>query len=188
MARATDRHRENLVHTAMRLFRRQGYAGTGLQQILSESGAPKGSLYHYFPGGKEALAESATIYAGELVSKMLEDSFSRTRSGGAFATKVCNTYAQWMTESRFGSGCPIATTMLECAPSSTAITRAGRFAFGHWTEIAGRAFARDGRSPANARQRAETFIASVEGALILARVSESTKPLRHVAQMFTENT
>jgi hypothetical protein len=50
------KHKDALVCTAMRLFRRQGYASTGLQQILSESGAPKGSLYHYFPGGKEGLA------------------------------------------------------------------------------------------------------------------------------------
>jgi len=49
---STGTHKENLVRTAMRLFRRQGYASTGLQQILAESGAPRGSLYHYFPGGK----------------------------------------------------------------------------------------------------------------------------------------
>ena len=53
--------KDNLIRTAMRLFRRQGYASTGLQQIVAESGAPKGSLYHYFPAGKEALGEAAVI-------------------------------------------------------------------------------------------------------------------------------
>jgi len=52
-------HKASLVRAAMRLFRRQGFASTGLQQILSASGAPKGSLYHYFPNGKEALGAAA---------------------------------------------------------------------------------------------------------------------------------
>ena len=58
------RHREALVRTAMRLFRRQGFSGTGLQEILAESGAPKGSLYHYFPGGKEAIGAAARSATG----------------------------------------------------------------------------------------------------------------------------
>ena len=53
------KHKDSLVRTAMRLFRRQGYASSGLQQILAESKAPRGSLYHYFPGGKEELGEAA---------------------------------------------------------------------------------------------------------------------------------
>ncbi len=53
------KHKDNIVVAAMSLFRRQGYASTGLNQILQESGAPKGSLYHYFPGGKEQLGLAA---------------------------------------------------------------------------------------------------------------------------------
>ena len=168
----------------MRLFRRQGYAGTGLQQILNESGAPKGSLYHYFPGGKEALAEAATRNAGGLVAEMLEDCLSRTRSAESYTTKVCNTYARWMNESGFMSGCPIATTVLECAPTSEAITRTGNIVFDEWVDITARAFIRDGISPAKAKQRAEAFVAALEGALILSRVRESTSPLSSVAQAF----
>jgi len=68
-----QKHKENLVRTAMRLFRKQGYASTGLQQILADSGAPKGSLYHYFPGGKESLGEAAVAMAGRLIGEMLTD-------------------------------------------------------------------------------------------------------------------
>ena len=70
---ATALHKESLIRTAMRLFRRQGYASTGLNQILAESGAPKGSLYHYFPGGKEELAVAAVTLAGSMVKQLLED-------------------------------------------------------------------------------------------------------------------
>lgn len=48
--------RDNILRTASRLFRKQGYHATGLNQITAESGAPRGSLYYYFPGGKEELA------------------------------------------------------------------------------------------------------------------------------------
>ena len=115
MARAAL-HKENLVRTAMRLFRRQGYASTGLQQIVAESGAPKGSLYHYFPNGKEALGEAAVTLAGRLVREMLEGHAAKHADPVAFLRAYCRTMAGWMKESRFRSGCPVATTLLETAP------------------------------------------------------------------------
>jgi len=106
----TPKHRENLVRTAMRLFRQQGYASTGLQQILHESGAPKGSLYHYFPGGKEALGEEAVELAGGLVDDMLRKlAAEHAADPPAFVRGYCRTMARWMRESEYQSGCPIAT-------------------------------------------------------------------------------
>ena len=105
-------HKENLERTAMRLFRRQGYASTGLQQILAESGAPKGSLYHYFPDGKEAIGEAAVRLAGAQMTELLSDLAARHRSPEAFLAGYARTLAGWMEESDFRSGCPIATTLL----------------------------------------------------------------------------
>src|SRR5262245_34793894 len=104
----------------MRLFRRQGYASTGLSQIVAESGAPKGSLYHYFPSGKEALGESAIALAGGLMQETLAALAARHREPAAFLRAYCRTMARWMEESGFASGCPIATTLLETAPQSPA--------------------------------------------------------------------
>ena len=97
-------HKNNLVRTAMRLFRRQGFASTGLQQILDESGAPKGSLYHYFPGGKEALGEAAVELAGTLVQETLVDLAKRHEEPSAFVRGYCRVMAGWMAESGFRSG------------------------------------------------------------------------------------
>lgn len=177
-------HRANLVRTAMRLFRRQGYAATGLQQILAESGAPRGSLYHYFPAGKGSLAEAAVVMAGDLVSEMLQQHFDKTRSAKAFAARVCATYAEWMREGAFMSGCPIATTMLECAPNAPAIAAAGEQAHRRWIAIAAQAFERDGHGRAAATRRATAFIAAIQGGLILARVQRTTQPLLDVAATF----
>src|SRR5271165_4876433 len=64
-------HRQAIVRAAVALFRKQGFAATGLNEILSRSGAPKGSLYHYFPGGKAELGEAAVRQAGATVTRTL---------------------------------------------------------------------------------------------------------------------
>ena len=182
MGRA-PRHREVLVHTAMRLFRRQGYATTGLQQIVDESGAPRGSLYHYFPSGKEALGESAVGLAGGLIREMLEDLAARHADPAAFLRAYCKTMAGWMEESGFQSGCPIATTLLETAPRSPGITAAGARAIDGWIAVVGGVLARGGLTPREARSRAQLIVAAMEGALILARVRRSARPILDVAKL-----
>lgn len=179
------KHKQNLVRTAMRLFRRQGYASTGLQQILVESGAPKGSLYHYFPDGKESLAEAAVLMAGELVAELLTE-LGEKHAGDprGFVAAYCRTMADWMEESAYRSGCPIATTMLETVPASKALTQAGGDILDAWIVIASKVFADSGLSTSQARQRAQFLIAAMEGALIVARIRQSKRPILDVAKFF----
>ena len=66
------RHRGAIVRAAATLFRRNGYAATGINEIAEVSGAPKGSLYHYFPNGKDEIAEAAVRFAGAGVVATLE--------------------------------------------------------------------------------------------------------------------
>jgi TetR/AcrR family transcriptional repressor of lmrAB and yxaGH operons len=180
---AAAKHKQSLVRTAMRLFRRQGYASTGLQQILAESGAPKGSLYHYFPNGKEALGEAAVELAGGLVREMLAELAARHADPKAFLTAYCKVMAGWMQESHFRSGCPIATTLLETTPASPAITAAGRRAIDGWIEIVAGVLARARPRPSarDARRKAQLVVSAMEGALILSRVRRSTRPILDVA-------
>jgi TetR/AcrR family transcriptional repressor of lmrAB and yxaGH operons len=177
------RHKQNLVRTAMRLFRRQGYASTGLLQIVAESGAPKGSLYYYFPSGKEALGESAVALAGGLIREMLSDLAARHGEPRAFLRAYCRVMARWMQASGFRSGCPIATTLLETAPQSPGITAAGRRAVDGWIEVIGGVLSRGGMKQREARSRAQLIIAAMEGALILSRVRRSTRPILDVAKL-----
>ncbi|MGH0031526.1 MAG: TetR/AcrR family transcriptional regulator [Myxococcota bacterium] len=171
-------HKENLVRAAMRLFRRQGYAATGLQQILELSGAPRGSLYHYFPGGKEEIGAAAVELAGREVATLLEGLAAERASAADFVEAWFGQYADWMAESGFESGCPIATTLLETAPRSQRITAAGRQALERWTAIVAGVFARDGSPPAEAALGARHAIATLEGALVLTRVSATPDELR----------
>jgi TetR/AcrR family transcriptional repressor of lmrAB and yxaGH operons len=176
-------HKANLVHAAMRLFRRQGYASTGLAQILELSGAPKGSLYHYFPSGKKALGEAAVELAGSLIHELLVDLAARHAEPGPFLRAWCRTMADWMEESAFRSGCPIATTLLETAPASSAITAAGQRAIDGWIDVIAGVLVRAGTERREARSRAQLLVAAMEGALILARVRRSAGPILDVAKL-----
>jgi AcrR family transcriptional regulator len=177
------KHKESLVRTAMRLFRRQGYAATGLQQILAESGAPKGSLYHYFPNGKDALGEAAIGMAAGMIRELLADLAARHRQPKAFLRAYCKVMAGWMEESGFQSGCPIATTLLETAPQSPSITAAGRRAVDGWIEVVAGVLANGGMERREAWSTAQLIVAAMEGALILSRIRLSTRPILDVANL-----
>jgi TetR/AcrR family transcriptional repressor of lmrAB and yxaGH operons len=178
------KHKDSLVRTAMRLFRRQGYASSGLQQILAESAAPRGSLYHYFPGGKEELGEAAVGMAATLMGEMLADLANRHKSPEAFVKGYCRTMAKWMEESDFRSGCPIATTMLETAPHAPGLTKAGVAALDHWIGIIAPVFMAKGVSTKEARTKAQLLVATMEGALLIARIRQSAGPIHDVAAAF----
>jgi TetR/AcrR family transcriptional repressor of lmrAB and yxaGH operons len=175
-------HRDTLVRTAMRLFRRQGYASTGLQQILAESGAPKGSLYYYFPGGKEALGEAAVVMAGGMIAEMLSGLAKKHKAPKRFLRGYCKVMADWMEESDYRSGCPVATTLLETVPESTSIAAACGEAIDSWVSIIAGVYKADGMKARHAREKAESIVAAMEGALILSRVRQSSTPIMDLAK------
>jgi TetR/AcrR family transcriptional repressor of lmrAB and yxaGH operons len=180
-----QKHKDNLVETAMRLFREQGYASTGLQQILAESGAPKGSLYHYFPGGKESLGEAAVTLAGARIEEMLSGLATKhPRDAKAFVTAYCNVMAGWMKESQFYSGCPVATTLLETVPQSPALTEVGGNVLDSWITTIASVFVASGLPKCQAKERAQFLVAAMEGALIISRVRGSARPILDIAKFF----
>jgi TetR/AcrR family transcriptional repressor of lmrAB and yxaGH operons len=171
-------HRANLTFAAITLFRRQGYAATGLQQILAESQVPRGSLYHYFPGGKEELGATAVRVAGRIVADTLRELAEDAVSFPDFLSKYLHMLADGLEESGYRDGCPIATTLLECAPESETIRLAGAQAFEEWLEIIAGVLAQAG--DVNSQRRARGVLAATEGALMVARVQKSTSALREL--------
>jgi TetR/AcrR family transcriptional repressor of lmrAB and yxaGH operons len=174
------RHRDRIVHAAIRLFRQKGFASTGLAEILEKSGAPRGSLYHHFPGGKEEIGAEAVRVAGEVVSETLRDLLRRTEDGATFVAAYGALLARWVSASEFRDGCPIATTLLETTPDSARLAAVGEQALADWCEVIAAAFTRDGVAPTPARAHAEFVVAAVEGALLLARVQRSVEPIGRV--------
>lgn len=178
---APPRHRDAIVRAAASLFRRNGFAATGINEIVKVSGAPKGSLYHYFPNGKDEIAVAAVQFAGNGLVATLEKLYQEQQSAAALVQAYCELLAGWMAKSGFRDGCPITTTLLESAPQSAEVAAAGREAFAGWSAVISRALVRDGFSDADAMRLATLSISAIEGALILARVESSARPINDVA-------
>ena len=179
---APPRHRGAIVRTAAALFRRNGFSATGINEIAEVSGAPKGSLYHYFPGGKDEIAEAAIRFAGAGLVATLEKLEKEHSSAASMIRAYCKLLAGWMAKSGFRDGCPISTTLLESAPQSAELTAAGREAFAGWCRVIARVLERDGFGKAEAKRLATLTVSAIEGSLILARVEGSAVPIEDVAK------
>lgn len=175
------KHREAIVEAAVRLFREHGYAATGIGEIAAESGAPKGSIYHFFPGGKPEIGAAAITAAGKFVSLTLRRLATESATPSELVRRYGAMLAGWMTESGFAAGCPIATTLLEEAPRDAAITDAGRNSFAVWRSILASELAAQGLGAERAGRLAGLTIAAMEGALIEARVTRSPAPILDAA-------
>jgi TetR/AcrR family transcriptional regulator, lmrAB and yxaGH operons repressor len=178
---AVPRHRQPIVNAAVTLFRRQGFARTGLNDIVDLSGAPKGSLYHYFPLGKSSIAVAAVEEAGRRVVATLEKLASECGSAGELLRAHARLLAGWMQKSGFRNGCPITTVLLELAPHERAVTEAGRRAYAVRLSILSRRLAEDGFAKARADALAVLCTSSLQGALIQARVERSGRPIEVTA-------
>lgn len=176
------KHRPALIEAAARLFRRQGYAATGTNEILAESGAPRGSLYYYFPEGKEEIGAAALEAAGKTVTRTLTALAADTSSPADFVRAYLELLAGWLEQSGYRDGCPISTTLLETAPASQKIAAAGQSAFQHWQAAIEEVLTRHGWPEARRAGTANLILSVIEGALILARAAQSPEPLNAAAE------
>lgn len=176
-----QKHRKPIVDTAVTLFRRQGYASTGLNDIADHSGAPKGSLYHYFPDGKTSIAVAAVEEAGKRVAGTLEDLAQKNGTTGDLLRAHARLLAGWMKESGFRDGCPITTVLLELAPAERLISQAGRKAYAARIGILQKKLIADGYPEDHAKRLAQLCTSALQGALIQARIERSGAPIETAA-------
>jgi TetR/AcrR family transcriptional regulator, lmrAB and yxaGH operons repressor len=177
MAKATDSKEKTLAAAAL-LFRRQGFHGTALHDVLAAAGSPRGSLYFHFPGGKEQIGEAALDLAGEAVRSKIAQAAQASPNAAAFLTGIARAMAADLQQSDFCNGCPIATTALETAAQSDVLRAAARRAFQSWEQEIARGLTRFGAKPEDAAISATTILSQIEGALLLARTYRSIEPLR----------
>jgi TetR/AcrR family transcriptional repressor of lmrAB and yxaGH operons len=176
------KHRQPIVNAAVRLFRQQGYAGTGLNDIVEVSGAPKGSLYHYFPDGKTSIAIAAVEEAGRRVAQTMLILAAETRSTADLLRAHARLLSGWMRKSGFRDGCPITTVLLELAPKDRGVSEAGRKAYATRIDIIKDKLVGDGFSPARTQRLAVLCVSTLQGALIQARVERSGAPIETAAE------
>ena len=159
---------------AAKLFRRQGFEGTSTAEILTLSGAPRGSLYYYFPGGKEEIGAAAIAEAGHLVAKTLTLLAQKAANPTDFIDLYAGELTAWLERSNFQDGCPIATTLLETGVQSEAIAHEGIKVFNTWRSIISKMLVSHGMPTDQAVRAATMIISTIEGALILAKTEKST--------------
>lgn len=170
---AVPKHRQPIVNAAVSLFRRQGYTGTGVSDIADESGAPKGSLYHYFPDGKSAIAAAAVAEASQRVATTLTQLARELPTTADLLRAHARLLAGWMRASNFRDGCPITTVLLELAPEDRAVSVAGRNAYRVRIGILRDKLIADGFAAPRADRLALLCASALQGALIQARAERS---------------
>lgn len=176
---AAPKHRDKIVRAAAELFRRAGYAATGTNDVVARSGAPKGSLYHYFPGGKAEIGAAAVAYAGQRVQATLTELLARHDGDAAAAILAYgDLLVGWLDRSGYRDGCPIATVLLEVAPTESGIAAAGRAALAGWADLFAGALANRGVEAGRARDLGTLAVTLVEGSLVQARVEASGRCIR----------
>jgi TetR/AcrR family transcriptional regulator, lmrAB and yxaGH operons repressor len=169
-----------MLHTAARLLQRHGYSATSWRGIVEQAGTPWGSAHHYFPGGKEALAVEALALGEAETSQLLRDCIESSATAGGAIRALFDAVATSMRQSEFRDGCPLATVALETAPESTVLTETCSAAFGRWEQQLVDRLRAHHVPTRRARDLATLAIASLEGALLLARVRMNAKPLKTV--------
>jgi AcrR family transcriptional regulator len=170
--------KRRMIESAALLFREQGYSGTGFRDVIEHSGAPRGSIYHHFPGGKSELAEETMRYAGDVVEARL----ARAARDGNPETAL-HAYLDWwehtLVSTDFRAGCPVVAVAVETHDESAVVAAAAEV-FQRW-ERNFAAMLRDAGVPqARAARLATLTVAAIEGAVVLCRAERATQPLRDV--------
>ena len=176
MARAGDSKRKT-IDAAVQLFRRQGYNGTGLSEILAAGGAPRGSLYFHFPGGKDEIGLEALAAVGTATRAGIVAAAARASTMDDFLARVVDAMTGHMRESAFKEGCLVAAVTIDAATFSARLAKAASEVFTSWIDELAHGLVRFGSDPASAPELASTILAQLEGSLLLARASQSAAPI-----------
>jgi TetR/AcrR family transcriptional repressor of lmrAB and yxaGH operons len=170
--------RQRILDASAELFRRQGYAGTGLKAILAASSTPYGSLYHFFPGGKEELGAAALRAGGETYRRLVDAFYGEGVDVVRATERFFEGAAVVVEATDFADACPIATVALEVASTSEPLREAAAEAFESWLTILEQRFREAGMSASRAREVAVELFCAIEGAFVLSRTIRDAEPIR----------
>lgn len=172
MGKRTDT-RANMIAAAKQGFRSRGVAATSFSDVIKESGATRGTIYHHFPGGKSELVAAVVASTGANVGKAL----GQLANGSLFDALAMIDLIADVVDADPNFGCPIAPAVLEGLNDDRVLDLAAT-AYREWTAQIATTIERT--CPNAPTTTASLIIAAVEGALILSRAERSSQPLRDV--------
>ena len=187
VARARISTRDRILKEAKRLFQRNGYHAVGTAEILQAANAPKGSMYHHFPGGKEDIAVAAVK---EIRAEVLA-SMNRLRTRHA-ATADCvralaTGMAHWLGRTHYREGTMLASITVGSVPDLPRLHAAIKQTFDEWRDQLAAWLCDEGWTKHAAAAMATTALAAMEGAMLVARVARKKTPIIHVANVVAES-
>lgn len=179
----TDGPRARMVESAALLMRERGVAGTGMRDIAERAQAPRGSLQHYFPDGKEQVVTEALAWVADQVTAPLLK-VARGEKAVPPRTVVARTFARWeriLSDTDFLAGCPLVATITDAAASDD-LRAAAADVFARWRTALAGALRAGGLTRTRAEAMALLAISALEGAVVMARAQRDLAPLRAVAR------
>jgi AcrR family transcriptional regulator len=178
---ATDQHtgtRDRILFASAELFRRQGYAATGLKQVTAQAHAPFGSLYHFWPGGKQQLADEVLRTGGAFFLALYRHVTDEAPDLLTGVRDFFDGAGETLRVTEWADACPIATVAGEVASTDDVLRRATADVFELWLGALAADLAEAGLAPERARPLALSTLALLEGAFLLCRSLQSTEPMR----------
>jgi TetR/AcrR family transcriptional regulator, lmrAB and yxaGH operons repressor len=177
--------REQILQTTCDLLENQGFHATGLNEIVRESGAPKGSIYYYFPEGKEEIIAEAVRMAGQRTGERIRTSLAENDDPAQAIQSFIETIAYHVEASGFRSGGPLTIVASESATTSERINRVCQEAYDQIRQAFAEKLQASGMEERKAVSLAWTINAAIEGAIILSRTYHTGEPLRQVAKLIS---
>jgi len=170
--------RERMVISAALLIRERGAHPTAIADVLEHSGAPRGSAYHYFPGGRTQLLCEAIDFAGEYIAARI----AKGQSGVEVLDELVADYRNQLLHNDYRAGCPVVAVTVEAGDptkqdQATAVIDHAAAAFARWTDLIAQRLIADGVSAKRAEELAMLTSTAIEGAIVVARASRDVKPL-----------
>ena len=177
----TNEAKRKVVETTRTLMQTQGYNATGLNQIIKVSGTPKGSLYHYFPGGKEQLVSEAIEASAKEMGAKIHRIFDQAKNLEEALESFVDEGIRELEDSGFERGCPIATVALETTPGP--VLSSCQMAFRAAVKLLEGRLLIEGFPPARAESLATFLFSSFEGALVVSKTQRDVTPLRTLKEI-----
>jgi TetR/AcrR family transcriptional repressor of lmrAB and yxaGH operons len=172
--------RIRMLLSAAEVMRERGAAGVTIDEVLTRSGAPRGSVYYHFPEGRNQILTEALRFAGDSITAIIDDAVGQ--GGIPLVRNFVEFWEHSLAASDFSAGCPVVAAAIGSADDDPALSLVAGEIFDRWRAALSRAFVADGFDDADAGSLAVTCIAALEGAVVLCRSTRSADPLHDVAQ------
>ncbi|WP_327713095.1 TetR/AcrR family transcriptional regulator [Streptomyces sp. NBC_00464] len=172
--------RDQMILSAAVLLREHGASATSIDRVLAHSGAPRGSVYHHFPGGRVQLIGEAVALAGDFITGLIDAAVQADDPVDA----VDAFFVLWrdrLVGSGFRAGCPIVAVAVETNDDAPQLARLAAAVFARWQEALAALFVQHGLTEERSRRLGAFVVAAVEGAVIMCRAEQSTAPIEAAA-------